>query len=106
MERAYGTFERAIALPRNVDTDKAEASYTNGVLTIRLPKRRCPGAAHGTCSFSPKTRDSHLRRSKNPLIQTILALINGIVLSYSLALPIEHVEAGHPTKRGKRSKKP
>jgi HSP20 family protein len=38
MERAYGTFERAIALPRNVDTDKAEASYTNGVLTIRLPK--------------------------------------------------------------------
>jgi HSP20 family protein len=38
MERAYGTFERAIPLPRNVDADKAEASYTNGVLTIRVPK--------------------------------------------------------------------
>jgi HSP20 family protein len=38
MERAYGSFERAIPLPRNVDTEKAEASYTNGVLTVRLPK--------------------------------------------------------------------
>jgi HSP20 family protein len=25
-------------LPRDVDKDKAEATYTNGVLTIRLPK--------------------------------------------------------------------
>lgn len=38
MERAYGSFQRAIPLPRNVDTDKAEALYKNGVLTIRLPK--------------------------------------------------------------------
>ncbi|SEK56259.1 Hsp20/alpha crystallin family protein [Nitrosovibrio tenuis] len=40
MERAYGTFERAIPLPHNVDPDRAEASYTNGVLTIRLPKSK------------------------------------------------------------------
>ena len=38
MERAYGSFQRAIPLPRNVDTDNAEASYKNGVLTVRLPK--------------------------------------------------------------------
>lgn len=38
MERAYGAFQRTIALPRNVDTEKAEASYKNGVLSIRLPK--------------------------------------------------------------------
>lgn len=38
MERAYGAFQRAIPLPRNVDTDKAEAGYKNGVLTVRLPK--------------------------------------------------------------------
>ena len=38
MERAYGAFQRSIPLPRNVDTDKAEASYKNGVLTVRLPK--------------------------------------------------------------------
>lgn len=38
MERAYGAFQRTIPLPRNVDTDKAEASYKNGVMTVRLPK--------------------------------------------------------------------
>ena len=38
MERAYGMFQRSIPLPRNVNIDKAEARYKNGVLTIRLPK--------------------------------------------------------------------
>jgi HSP20 family protein len=38
MERAYGAFQRTIPLPRNVDADKTEASYKNGVLSIRLPK--------------------------------------------------------------------
>lgn len=38
MERAYGSFQRTIPLPRNVDADNAEASYRNGVLSIRLPK--------------------------------------------------------------------
>jgi len=38
MERAYGAFERAIPLPSNVSIDKAEASFKNGVLTVRLPK--------------------------------------------------------------------
>lgn len=38
MERAYGTFQRTIPLPRNVDSDRAQASYKNGVLSIRLPK--------------------------------------------------------------------
>lgn len=38
MERAYGSFQRTIALPRNVFADKARASYKNGVMTVRLPK--------------------------------------------------------------------
>ena len=38
MERAYGAFRRSIPLPRNVDIEKAAASYSNGVLTVRLPK--------------------------------------------------------------------
>jgi len=38
MERAYGSFQRAIPLAQNVDSEKAEASYKNGVLTVRLPK--------------------------------------------------------------------
>lgn len=38
MERAYGSFRRTIALPRNVVADKATARYSNGVMTIHLPK--------------------------------------------------------------------
>lgn len=39
MERAYGVFQRTIPLPKNVREDQAEASYLNGVLTVRLPKQ-------------------------------------------------------------------
>ncbi len=37
-QRAYGSFQRVIELPRNVDTDRAHASFKNGVLTVRCPK--------------------------------------------------------------------
>jgi HSP20 family protein len=37
-ERYYGRFERSIALPFEVEDDKAEASFKNGVLTVTLPK--------------------------------------------------------------------
>lgn len=38
MERAYGSFRRVVSLPRQVDAERAKASYENGVLTVRLPK--------------------------------------------------------------------
>jgi HSP20 family protein len=38
MECAYGSFERAIPLPANVDDSKAQAAYKKGVLQITLPK--------------------------------------------------------------------
>lgn len=38
-EVSYGSFERAVAVPTNVDGEKVEAKYTNGVLSIVLPKR-------------------------------------------------------------------
>ena len=38
-ERRYGRFERSFVLPRDVRSDNVEASYENGVLTVRLPKR-------------------------------------------------------------------
>ncbi|OGB32752.1 MAG: heat-shock protein [Burkholderiales bacterium RIFCSPLOWO2_12_FULL_61_40] len=44
MERAYGAFERTIALPSSVNADKAQASFKNGVLTVRLPKTVSEGA--------------------------------------------------------------
>jgi len=37
-ERWSGEFARSFALPEDVDTEKVEASYTAGVLTVRLPK--------------------------------------------------------------------
>jgi HSP20 family protein len=37
-ERTYGRFERRIALPSEVDEDRASANFRNGVLTITLPK--------------------------------------------------------------------
>jgi HSP20 family protein len=37
-ERASGTYSRVIGLPVPVDADKVEASYTNGVLKVTLPK--------------------------------------------------------------------
>ena len=40
-ERYYGSFERQIPLD-NVQEDKAEASFKNGVLTISLPKSDKP----------------------------------------------------------------
>ncbi len=38
VERSFGTFQRVVPLPRGVDTDRAEAKFENGTLTIRLPK--------------------------------------------------------------------
>jgi HSP20 family protein len=39
IERRYGTFSRAFALPPTVDASKVSADYRNGVLTVRLPLR-------------------------------------------------------------------
>ena len=39
-ERRYGSFCRRFRLPEDVDADKAEASFKNGVLEIRLPKTK------------------------------------------------------------------
>src|SRR6185503_17163202 len=37
-EQRFGSFERSVALPISVKTDKAEAVFENGILTITLPK--------------------------------------------------------------------
>lgn len=37
-ERPYGQFTRSVRLPQPVQTDKVEATYENGVLTLVLPK--------------------------------------------------------------------
>jgi HSP20 family protein len=37
-ETSYGSFSRVIPLPEGLDTEKADARFKNGVLTIALPK--------------------------------------------------------------------
>ncbi len=39
VERAYGAFHRSIPLPSVVDTDQVKATYKDGVLEIKLPKK-------------------------------------------------------------------
>ena len=42
VERRFGSFERAVRLPGEVDPDKVEAEYRNGVLTVKM--NRAPGS--------------------------------------------------------------
>jgi HSP20 family protein len=37
-ERYYGRFERSLTLPFEVNEERAEASFKNGVLTVTVPK--------------------------------------------------------------------
>lgn len=39
VERAYGSFSRSFALPKNVDTESIDAALEEGLLRLRLPKR-------------------------------------------------------------------
>ncbi|QFU02411.1 Spore protein SP21 [Halomonas sp. THAF5a] len=39
-EISRGSFTRTVALPGEVDTDQAQASFRNGVLELTLPKRK------------------------------------------------------------------
>ena len=64
MERSYGRFQRSLQLPFSPDAQQVEASFENGVLTVRIPRqnrqegaRRIPvrasgGAAAGASSSS------------------------------------------------------
>lgn len=37
-EHRYGAFCRSVSLPSGLDTDKAEATFENGILTLSIPK--------------------------------------------------------------------
>jgi HSP20 family protein len=43
-ERFYGDFRRSMALPSGVNTDKIDADFNNGVLTIKMPKDKATSA--------------------------------------------------------------
>ncbi len=37
-EHRYGTFNRSVTLPSGLNTDKTEADFNNGILTLTIPK--------------------------------------------------------------------
>jgi len=39
IERSYGSFSRSFSLPTTINSEAIKAQYTNGVLTVELPKR-------------------------------------------------------------------
>lgn len=53
-ERSYGSFERRVTLPSDVDFDKIDAEFKKGVLTITLP--RSPEAAERTRKIAISTQ--------------------------------------------------
>lgn len=51
-ERSYGMFSRTLPLPRDVDPAAAEATFDQGVLTVRMPKTSAP---------DPKSREIDIK---------------------------------------------
>ena len=51
-ERRYGAFQRVLTLPVRVDADKADATFEQGVLNLRLPK--VPEGRPKTIEVKPK----------------------------------------------------
>ena len=37
-ERSFGSFQRMITLPKNIESESLEANYNNGVLDVLIPK--------------------------------------------------------------------
>ncbi|MEA3509232.1 MAG: Hsp20/alpha crystallin family protein [candidate division NC10 bacterium] len=46
VERAYGTFQRAFALPTDIQPDKIRATFKDGVLEVKIPKAEAAKPKH------------------------------------------------------------
>lgn len=44
IERSYGAFSRSVRLPTEVDTDKVNATYKDGILRIEMAKTKAAAA--------------------------------------------------------------
>lgn len=55
-ERRFGSFERTFPIPPDVDRDKIEAAFRDGVLTVTLPKSAEAGPARRTIEIKREAR--------------------------------------------------
>lgn len=42
VERSYGSFQRVLSLPEDANQDDVKATFNNGVLSIKLPRKALP----------------------------------------------------------------
>lgn len=42
VERSYGSFQRVLSLPEDANQDDIKATFKNGVLTIKMPRKALP----------------------------------------------------------------
>lgn len=42
VERSYGSFQRVLSLPEDVDQENIEATFKKGVLSIKMPRKALP----------------------------------------------------------------
>lgn len=47
-ERRWGSFQRTIRMPENVEQDKIDAQFSKGVLTVHMPKSKAALASEKT----------------------------------------------------------
>ena len=53
IERSYGSFQRILSLPEDVDQDGIAAGFKNGVLTITMPRKALPPGEIKQVSITP-----------------------------------------------------
>ena len=63
-ERTTGSFERSIRLPEFVDGDQINAEFTNGLLTVTVPKAKAAQARRIEIK-TPVTEDARLNGNSN-----------------------------------------
>lgn len=42
VERSYGSFQRVLSLPEDANQEDVKATFNNGILTIRMPRKALP----------------------------------------------------------------
>lgn len=51
-ERSSGSFRRSVTLPRNVDAQNVKASFDNGLLEVRVPKKQLESSQRKTITVA------------------------------------------------------
>ncbi len=95
-ERVFGSFQRVLSLPTEIDTAKVEANYEHGVLRLRLPKSESvkPRRVQIRSGGTPKAIETQMAASKPVESQTR----DGNMLRHEEpARPLAETDRGSPT---------